>query len=107
MDIGIHADPGPWTSVAGPVSGLRETLQRIPSTVQERWYARLWLLKPVAIGMLSLFWIATGIFSLVSWNESVSLLTDRGVSYGISALAVIAGATTDLLLGIAVLGWRW
>jgi hypothetical protein len=107
MDIGIHADPGPWTSVAGPVSGLRETLQRIPSTVQERWYARLWLLKPVAIGMLSLFWIATGIFSLVSWNESVSLLTDRGVSYGISALAVIAGATTDLLLGIAVLVRRW
>jgi hypothetical protein len=107
MDIGIHADPGPWTSVAGPVSGLRETLQRIPSTVQERWYARLWLLKPVAIGMLSLFWNATGIFSLVSWNESVSLLTDRGVSYGISALAVIAGATTDLLLGIAVLVRRW
>jgi uncharacterized protein YbjT (DUF2867 family) len=107
MDIGIHADPAAWTTVAGPVSGLGETLQRIPSTVQERWYARLWLLKPVAIGMLSLFWIATGIFSLVSWNESVSLLTDRGVSYGIAALAVIAGAGTDLLLGMAVLVRRW
>jgi uncharacterized protein YbjT (DUF2867 family) len=103
MDIGIHADPAPWTAVAGPLSSLKDTLRRIPSTVQERWYARLWLLKPVAIGMLSLFWIATGIFSLVSWNESVSLLTDRGVSYGIAALAVIAGAGTDLILGAAIL----
>jgi len=107
MEIGIHADPAPWAAVVGPVSGLGETLQRIPSTVQERWYARLWLLKPVAIGTLAVFWIATGIFSLVSWNESVSLLTDRGVSYGVSALAVIAGASTDLLLGMAVLVRRW
>lgn len=107
MDIGIHADPVPWTAVAAPLSGLKETLRRIPSTVQERWYARLWLLKPIAIGMLSLFWIATGIFSLVSWNESVSLLTDRGVSYGMAALAVIAGAGTDLILGAAILVRRW
>jgi hypothetical protein len=107
MDIGIHADPGPWTAVAGPLSGLQETLRRIPSTVQERWYARLWLLKPIGIGMLSLFWIATGFFSLVSWNESVSLLTDRGVSYGMAALAVIAGASTDLILGAAILVRRW
>jgi len=107
MDIGIHADPAPWTAVATSLSGLKETLRRIPSTVQERWYARLWLLKPVAIGMLSLFWIATGIFSLVSWNESVSLLTDRGVSYGMAALAVIAGAGTDLILGAAILVRRW
>jgi hypothetical protein len=107
MDIGIRADPAPWAAVAGPLTGLKETLRRIPSTVQERWYARLWLLKPVAIGMLSLFWIATGIFSLVSWNESVSLLTDRGVSYGMAALAVIAGAGTDLILGAAILVRRW
>jgi nucleoside-diphosphate-sugar epimerase len=107
MDIGIHADPAAWTAVAGPLGGLRETLRRIPSTVQERWYARLWLLKPVGIGMLSLFWIATGIFSLVSWNESVSLLTDRGVSYGMAALAVIAGAGADLMLGAAILVRRW
>jgi uncharacterized protein YbjT (DUF2867 family) len=107
MDLGIHADPGPWTSVAGPLTGLQETLRRIPSTVQERWYARLWLLKPIAIGMLSVFWIATGIFSLVSWNESVSLLTERGSSYAIAALAVIAGATADMILGAALLVRRW
>jgi uncharacterized protein YbjT (DUF2867 family) len=107
MDIGIHADPAPWTAVAGPLSGLHETLRRIPSTVQERWFARLWLLKPLAIGMLSVFWIATGIFSLVSWNESVSLLTDRGSSYLIAALAVIAGATADIVLGVALLFRRW
>jgi hypothetical protein len=107
MDVGIHADPGPWTAIAGPLSGLQETLRRIPSTVQERWYARLWLLKPVAIGMLSVFWIATGIFSLVSWTESVSLLTDRGSSYVIAALAVIAGASADMILGAALLVRRW
>jgi uncharacterized protein YbjT (DUF2867 family) len=107
MDIGIHADPAAWTAVAGPLGGLQETLRRIPSTVQERWYARLWLLKPVGVGMLSLFWMATGIFSLVSWNESVSLLTDRGVSYGMAALAVIAGAGADLILGASILVRRW
>jgi nucleoside-diphosphate-sugar epimerase len=107
MDIGIHADPAAWAAVAGPLGSLQDTLRRIPSTVQERWYARLWLLKPVGIGMLSLFWVATGIFSLVSWNESVHLLTDRGVGYGMAALAVIAGAGTDLILGAAILVRRW
>jgi uncharacterized protein YbjT (DUF2867 family) len=107
MDVGIHADGAAWSAVAGPLGSLRDTLRRIPSTVQERWYARLWPLKPIGIGMLSLFWTATGILSLVSWNESVSLLTDRGVGYGVAALAVISGASTDLILGAAVLVRRW
>ena len=37
-----------------------------PASVQERWFARLYALKPLIFGVFGLFWIVTGIISLGS-----------------------------------------
>jgi hypothetical protein len=74
-----------------------------PSSVQERWFAKLYLLKPLVIGMLSLFWIVSGGIALgPGWERAVAIMRATGAGDRISVLAVIAGALTDLVIGFAI-----
>lgn len=104
VSAGVTGDPGPWSHASGQsLSGLAISLRRLPSTVQERWFGRLWLLKPVLIGGLSLFWIASGLVGFARFDAAASVLTSRGVGIGIAQAAVAAGVGLDLTLGTAML----
>jgi uncharacterized protein YbjT (DUF2867 family) len=104
LERGVEGDPAPFAAVAGPLAGLEDMLRRLPSTVQERWYARLWSLKPVIILTLSMFWVGTGVIALIRLNqESMALLTDRGFSASAARLWVIAGALADIAVGAGIL----
>jgi uncharacterized protein YbjT (DUF2867 family) len=47
---GVRGDPQAWHAVTGtPVASLAETLRRHPATVQERWFGRIWLLRPLLV----------------------------------------------------------
>jgi len=51
--------------------------------VQERWFARLYALKPLIFVVFGLFWIVTGLVSLgPGWGQSVALMREGGVSEG-------------------------
>lgn len=103
LQPGVVGDPGPWARASGrPVPGLEESLRRLPSTVQERWFGRTWALKPLVIGTLAAFWAGTGLVALWRLDEAAALLTDRGFGERAAALTVAAGATLDLALGVAV-----
>ena len=107
MQIGIAGDPEPWAKVAQPLTSLEESLRRVPATLQERWFARIWLVKPLAIAALSIFWIATGIFALSRPNISMAIVTIRGTPLWIAMFMVIAGGIMDIILGLALLVRRW
>ena len=105
---GITGDPAVWKKLGGqPFRSLSKTLEDLPATAQERIFARLYLLLPLAIGCLSLFWILSGGFGLISLAAAKAVLTDQGVSPALAATAVIGGSIIDLVLGIAVLFRRW
>ncbi|TNC13395.1 SDR family oxidoreductase [Methylobacterium terricola] len=104
VTAGVTGDPGPWRRAGGPaLSGLRASLRRLPSTVQERWFGRLWLLKPAVIGGLALFWLVSGLVGLARFDAAASVLTGRGVGPDAAHLAVAAGIGLDLTLGAAML----
>jgi hypothetical protein len=97
--------PGRWIAATGiaPMS-FEDILNRHPESVQDCWFSRLYFLKPVAIGGLGLFWIATGIIALgPGWGEAVALMRGAGADAGLAATAVAAGAVLDLVLGAGVL----
>jgi uncharacterized protein YbjT (DUF2867 family) len=101
---GVTGDSEPWRRAGGPaLTGLRASLRRLPSTVQERWFGRLWLLKPVVIGGLSLFWLVSGLIGLLRFDAAAAVLTERGVGAGPAHAAVAAGIVLDLALGAAML----
>jgi hypothetical protein len=82
---------------------LPEFFAAEPASVQERWFAGLYLLKPISFIVLSLFWISTAVVSLgPGWGYGISLMREGGVEGTAAALTVIAGATADLAIGIAI-----
>ena len=108
LAAGIRGDPAPWRDGSGrPLLSLAETLARMPSTVQERWFARLFLLKPLVIATLAAFWIATGVVTLADLDAAAGVLTERGVGVVVGAGTAFGGALVDIALGIGILVRRW
>ena len=103
---GAAGDPTAWTRVTGiELRGLTEALAREPASVQERWFAGLFLLKPVIMVVFSLFWIATGLICLgPGYEAGVALMKESGVVV-LAAPIVIAGALVDIAIGAAI-AWR-
>lgn len=77
-----------------------------PAAAQDLWFARLYLLKPLMIVTLSLFWIASG---LVPLFDPVQTSLRFGSSLPATpALAVtILTSLLDIVLGLAVLVQPW
>lgn len=108
LQDGITADADSWQKTGNPpCRSLDDTLSAMPATVQERWFARLYLMLPLAIGILSLFWIASGTIGFYALNDARHILVDRGMSPEAGTFLVIIGAVADIVLGTAVLVRRF
>ncbi len=102
---GAVGDPGAWKRATGiQATALSSALAAEPASVQERWFARLYLLKPLAIGVFALFWILTGIISLgPGFDQAEWLMEIAGAGPSLSPLSVIGGGIADILVGLAIL----
>jgi len=104
---GVAGNPGAWIAATGmePAS-LADILARRPATVQEKWFARLYLAKPLVLGSLALFWIASGSIVLTaSYDAAVSILTGNGVARPLADAMTVASSIADILVGVAI-AWR-
>jgi uncharacterized protein YbjT (DUF2867 family) len=100
IEAGIAGDAAVWIEATGrPLKALGETLADMPASVQERWFAQLFLLKPLVIVTLSLFWLASGLVGLVEFEAARSVLVARGQDATFAGFAVILGALVDIALG--------
>jgi uncharacterized protein YbjT (DUF2867 family) len=104
---GATGNPEQWTELTGIVPRDLETaLRNEPASVQERWFARLYLLKPIILTVASLFWIVTGIVALgPGWRQGVALLAEGDVPSQLVAPVVIGGALCNIAIGLAI-AWR-
>jgi hypothetical protein len=100
---GAAGDPGQWVKMTGiRPQALGEVLARRPASVQERWFAKLYLLKPIILAVISLFWISTGAISLTTGYEIGMGLMHRAEAGILAAPIVVLGALADLLVGAAI-----
>ncbi len=83
---------------------LKQTLTAHPSGVQDLWFARSYLLKPLVILCLSLFWLLSGLIPLLNINEAAAHFLAFMPQAPAIALT-LATCLTDIALGVAVL-WR-
>ena len=100
---GATGDPGAWSRLTGiRPRPLAAALAAEPASVQERWFAGLYFLKPLTFAVLSLFWIVTGLVSLgPGYGAGVALMQEGGAG-ALSGPCVIAGALADMLVGIGI-----
>ncbi|MBX9462627.1 MAG: SDR family oxidoreductase [Aquamicrobium sp.] len=92
-----------WTALTGILPmRLGDALAVDPPTVQERWFAGLYFVKPAIFVVLPFFWIMTGIISLTSgWRSGVQLLAVTAIA-PVAELAVVAGALADIAVGTLI-----
>src|SRR3954468_10515101 len=100
---GAIGDSTHWTELTGIVpTSLEAALAARPASVQERWFAGLYALKPIMFVFIALFWIITGLLSVgPGYRIGVALLQEGGMG-ALSGPSVIAGGLADLAIGIAI-----
>jgi uncharacterized protein YbjT (DUF2867 family) len=101
---GVAGDPGPWITATGIEPAKLVAMARHLSTgVQERWFARLYLAKPLAIGSLALFWILSGLIALtVSFAAAAAILTSHGFPPAPAKAITAISSLVDIAVGIAI-----
>lgn len=103
---GIRGDPAPWAAAGGaPCRALAETLAAMPATRADRLAARSYLALPVALGVLALFWLVSGLVALADTGAAEAVLKGRGTPPAPARVLVLGGALADIGLGLAIL-WR-
>lgn len=103
MARGAVGNPADWMRITGIVPRpLTAALAAEPASVQERWFAGLYLLKAVLFCVLPLFWIATGLISLGPGFEAGIALMRGGGLGAASGLCVVAGGLADIVIGLAI-----
>lgn len=94
---------------ARPTLTAPDPTQRLatePAAVQDLWFARLYLLKPLMILTLSLFWIVSGLVPLLD-PVTTSLRLGASMSEGMALTVTILTSLLDIALGLAILVQPW
>src|SRR5207248_7787655 len=107
MRRGISGDPRAWIAETGisPLSA-RAVLSTLPITVQENWFARLYLIKALALVTLVLFWCVSALIALtVSFSSAREILVTHGFPFKLATAITVASGLTDFLIGSAI-AWR-
>lgn len=101
---GAAGDPRRWIEETGTAPAPLHLLPDPgPATVQDRWHARLWALRPAALIALAVFWVLSGAIALwPGFGASRAVLADAGMSIGVAGLVVAATAALDIAIGIAL-----
>jgi uncharacterized protein YbjT (DUF2867 family) len=104
LQRGAVGDNAAWRLATGIApQALADALASEPASVQETWFSRLYLLKPLVLIVLSLFWIATGLIALgPGWSDAIELIEEAGVAEAAAPVAAIAGVMADLAIGAAI-----
>jgi uncharacterized protein YbjT (DUF2867 family) len=101
---GVTGDPQPWMDATGIVpQTMVQSVGRRPATIQDKWFARLYLIKALVIASLALFWVASGFIALVvSYPAAAGILSSHGFPASLVAPVTILTSLMDMSIGILI-----
>jgi uncharacterized protein YbjT (DUF2867 family) len=101
---GVAGNPQDWLAETRiKVHSLGDALRRRPPGIQEKWFARLYLLKAALLAGLVVFWCASALIALgPAYPEAVAILTSHGYPAPQAHAMTIAGSTMDFSVGLAI-----
>jgi uncharacterized protein YbjT (DUF2867 family) len=101
---GISGDPAAWTEATGRTAVSAEAAaSALNLSVQERWFSRLFLLKPLVLGGLAVFWIVSGLVPLAfNFSRTEDVLTTMGLPASAASALTIASSLLDIAIGVAI-----
>jgi uncharacterized protein YbjT (DUF2867 family) len=101
---GVTGDPQPWMLATGIVpKTLPQAVGQRPATIQDKWFARLFLIKALVIASLVVFWIASGFIALViSYDAAAAILTSHAFPPALVAPVTILTSLMDMTIGVLI-----
>jgi uncharacterized protein YbjT (DUF2867 family) len=82
---------------------MAQALREAPSHVQDRWHARLYVLRPMLSAALFLLWLGSGIAGMTALGSVAAILEPLGISNAQGVLAGLLFSLADLALAGALL----
>jgi uncharacterized protein YbjT (DUF2867 family) len=83
---------------------VEQALSRQASFVQDRWHARLYLLKPLLRLSLAIIWIVSGLVGLLLPTGTAQAYgVDPGLSAALTSTLLMTVSVLDLVLGVLLL----
>jgi hypothetical protein len=104
LAVGVVGNPSAWTRATGIAPrNLDTVLAERPASVQDRWFARLYWIKPIAILGLAAFWIASGVIALGPGHAAaLEHFRQAGFAPQTARLALDFSAVFDIVIGLAL-----
>ncbi|WP_398483469.1 SDR family oxidoreductase [Tardiphaga sp.] len=101
---GVTGDPAPWIAATGIVpQTLAQMVNRRSATIQDKWFARLFLLKPVIFVSLVLFWIASGFIALfISYDAAAGILSAHHFPTALVGPITVGTSLMDMATGALI-----
>jgi hypothetical protein len=104
MRRGVAGDHRTWAMATGiePAS-LESTVRALPDSVQEKWFARLYLIKALVLTTLAVFWTYSGLITLsVAFDPAVDILTSHSIALPFAKMITIVTGLADIAVGGAI-----
>ncbi|MGD9922452.1 MAG: SDR family oxidoreductase [Pseudorhodoplanes sp.] len=101
---GVLGDPARWmTDIGVSPRSLDTLLHERPATVENRWFARLYLLKALIVAVLAVFWLVSGLIAItVAYGDALDMMERSGFPGGQSHAFVIVSSLTDIVVGLLI-----
>ncbi|MEW6641295.1 MAG: SDR family oxidoreductase [Pseudomonadota bacterium] len=102
---GVRGDPSGWMAATGIMPrSLRDSIGRGGASIQDKWFAGLYLLKALIIVSLGVFWILSGAIALfVSTSAAAMVLASHQFPASLVAPFLIGSSLTDILVGVMIM----
>lgn len=101
---GVRGDPSAWIAATGITpTTLAQTIGRHPATIQDKWFARLFLIKALVIASLVTFWVVSGFIALfVSYRAAAGILTAHNFPPALVDPITIGTSLMDISIGVLI-----
>ena len=101
---GVTGDPSAWIAATGiSPKTLAETIGRHPATIQDKWFARLFLIKALIFASLVAFWLVSGFIALfVSYRAAAGILSAHNFPPALVDPITIGTSLMDMSIGMLI-----
>lgn len=101
---GVRGDPSAWIAATGIApKTLVETIGRHPATIQDKWFARLFLVKALIVASLAAFWVVSGFIALfVSYRAAAGILIAHNFTPALVDPITIGTSLMDMSIGVLI-----
>jgi hypothetical protein len=101
---GVTGDPASWMAATGIVpKTIAQAVGGHAATVQDKWFARLFLVKALVIASLTLFWTASGFIALfISFSAAAGILSSHGFPPSLVGPVTALTSLMDMSIGVLI-----